>query len=538
MEENRRYSELGILESRLRWLVPLMILGFLALALRLFELQVLRHDELTERARDNVVQTIRLRAPRGTIRDARGRPLAIERRAHDLNEASARLGENDGDDRRGNLSRFYPLGAAAAHLVGYVNSVTPEDLERSGGRNIRGGDLVGRIGIERALEAELRGREGWAKVVVDALGRPMPEAFQQKWIEGSRTESPTDGHDVTLTVDASLQRIVERAMPGRHGGGAVIVEVETGRILALVSTPSFDPEVMARGLTPREHYAIMSDSGDPLFNRPLMGLYAPATTFDAFSALAALREGGSSATERERCVGGNRCRSAHGVLDLRQAIARSCHTYFSHLAERPGMWDAISWQATQFGLGESAGMGISGALRPDNTTVTVLQMAVAYSAIANGGTLYEPHVVERIETAEGRVVRQFEPRARRQLDLSPRHRDIVVEAMVEAFERFQGDDEGLLPSDIEVAGLTDFDAVLPVGQARPTSALETEGDLTTSHHTWFVGFAPVEAPRIALALVIERGSPAVESAVPVAIEILLHAFEDRSTSAETERAGD
>lgn len=538
MEESKRNSELGVVGARLRWLVPLMVLGFSALAMRLFELQVFRHDELTTRARDNVVQTLRLPAPRGTIRDARGRPLAIERRVHTQSWASARFNEDNREEHRGFLSRSYPLGAAAAHLVGYVAEVPPEELERSRGRDTRRGDLVGRIGVERALEDELRGRDGWAKMVVDAHGRPMAEPFQKSWIQGPRTLPPENGHGVTLTVDASIQGIVHRAMPERPGGGAVIVEVETGRILALVSAPSFDPEIMVGGPTPRQLNAMMRDSGDPFFNRPLMGLYAPSTTLDAFSAIAALREGGSSATERERCVGSNRCRSAHGVLNLRQAIARSCHTYFSHLAERPGMWDAITWQATQFGLGEATGMGISGAINPDNTTVTVLQMAMAYAAIANGGTLYEPQVVERIETAEGLVVRQFEPRARRRLDLSPRHRDEVVEAMVEAFERFQSDDERNLPSDIEVAGLTDFDAVLPESPASATNVFSPEGGFSTRHHTWFVGFAPVDAPQIALALVIERGSPAVESAVPVAIEILRRAFEPGSTWAQTDSAGD
>ena len=619
-------AELPEIRRRARFFALFVVLVFSAVGARLFYVQVVEGDAFYKLTSDSIVRTVPLPAVRGEIRDRKNRVLARMRPAanvlvmprdvtpdaferlrvllplepeeageiwdriqaerhdpsrerdrplvlrEDISRNAAAVLEETAQDLPGvrlehAIRRDYPFGTIAPHVLGYMNEISADELRAKKQEGYRAGDLVGRIGIERQLEGYLRGRSGFEKVVVDRRG--IPRTNIHDLVEGPVRQEAIPGNNVILTLDVDLQRVAERALRGVNAGGAVLMDVTTGRILAMVSKPGFDPNEMSGHLSPEAQARIMADRFHPLRDKVLNETYFPGSTFKVVSALAALEDRLMSPDERIKCHGsfeiGRRrfkCTKTHGVVGLYEAIVQSCNVYFYDLGSRPGMLDRLTRFATDMGLGAPTGLGLNGeesgfipteewyreqkrqdpknegfqvghalnaAIGQGSTRVTLLQMATMYAAIANGGKLWLPQIVERIESPSGQVIEEFAPRVRRELAISPEHLTFVRQALVGVVNEPKGTAYKVrLDEDIEVAGKTGTAQV-----RRFTRRGETMSSYEQNDHAWFVGFAPAGNPRVAFAVLIEHGGHGGEVAAPVAMQIVHDYFD---TIAPNERA--
>lgn len=410
--------------------------------------------------------------------------------------------------------RRYPQGELAAHLIGYVDhpGAARSALERPG---YDAEEMVGRRGVEQALERFLHGTAG---------------------IDQARRELPVPGDDVVLTIDLGLQRMVTEALSRHRAGAAAVVEVETGRVLALVSNPSFDPGVMSDPLAQGERAGLEADPRTPLLDRTLDVAYPPGSTWKLVTAVAGLESGLVSPRDEltctgERMVGRYRLRDmhAHGTVDFLEALAVSCNVYFWQVAERTGI-DSMAAVARDFGFGEPTGLGINGDAAgtvPDSGTyggsnslvrtldtaigggdvrLTVIQLAMAYAAVANGGTLYAPQVVRRVLSASGQVVEERPPLVRRRLEVSAATVALVREGLWRVVNARGGTAFAARSGAVRMVGKT---GTAPVVNNDPNTA-----------HALFVGWAPSDRPQIAFAVLIERGGIGGAVAAPVARTIV------------------
>jgi penicillin-binding protein 2 len=591
---------------------------FVAILGRLFYLQVIQGDSFYRVTSDSIVRTELLPAVRGQIRDRKGRVLATVRPSYNLyvtprlltSEGFARLrttlgmngdeamdvwervqgtsadgagGAGPRDRERPVLlaedisreamaaietgldvpgvkivsvpRRSYPQGALAAHVLGYMNEVSADELRAKKDEGYRPGDLIGRTGIERQWEGYLRGRAGFQKIVVDRRGLPKPDIHEIT--DGPTAQAAVPGNHVVLTIDADLQRIAERALRNASAAAAVVMDVDTGRVLALVSKPGFDPNEMSGHLTADAQQRILSDRFHPLRDKTLSETYFPGSTFKAVSALAALEDQLVTPEERTKCNGsyelGRRrfhCTKTHGVVALYDAIVQSCNVYFYTLGARPGMMDRLAKYAGDLGLGAPTGLGINGedggfvpteewyreqkrqnpkaegfqvgqalnaVIGQGSTRVTLLQMATLYAAIANGGKLWLPQIVDHVEAPDGQVLEEFPPRVRREINVSAEHLAFVRQALVGVVNEPKGTAFKARPKEIEMAGKT--------GTAQVHGRRDdTSGTYEGTEHAWFVGFAPAGRPKIALAVLVEHGGHGGEVSAPVATEIVENYF--------------
>ena len=549
------------------WFVGAALLG---LAARGVHLQFVRGAEHAARLDAASVKRVRLAPSRGVIRDARGRVVAEDRVAVDAyvvpdrmlarsEETVPRLAAALGldDDERSRLrqkldavpvakrgqwllvrrdvsperlrviregralssiklveraGRRYPFGPLGAHAIGYMNEVSPADLANDPGK--RPGDRVGRTGVERAQDRALRGTPGHAfeaathRIVVPA---------------GREGTAPIAGHDVTLTLDMDLERALDEAFD-RHDqrkGAAVLIDVHTGRVLAITSRPAFDPNLLDRGVA-------VSAAGSEL-DRALLETGKPGSTIEPFTALAALASDRAAAEHPVACKGyyplGRRlfhCTHLHGRVDLDHALGENCSVWFYDQAARLGL-DAIVGEARQFGLGTPtgiemgrelaglvptrawfehahpgpfrAGHGLNAAVGQGVVRVTPIQLAVAYAALANGGTVRTPQIVV-----------SDVPAPARQVDVPAA--DL---ARVRAALRARASElSGLQASVAGTAGASDSRELFLV----PMADIEAEDGppddepparpiRTPGTNGWFAGFAPADAPEVAIVVLVQ-----------------------------------
>ena len=345
--------------------------------------------------------------------------------------------------------RYYPYGSLGAHVVGTMREVDREELAWLADRGYRAGDRTGAIGIERRWESYLRGQRGMRKVVRGASRRLDPEQLEAKYLEEPRRVEPIPGRDISLTLDIDLISSIDRAFHGQLAGAVVVVDVRTGRILALISKPSFDPNVVSGGqgikAVSEAYTRLYADPLKPtLGDKTISAAYPPGSTYKPFTALAGLAEGLVDPHAEVDCHGGFeygkryfRCTGVHRRVNLHNAIVQSCNTYFYELGSRISI-DRLASIGLDFGFGVKTGIGVNpeargrmptrgwytrrykeafrggftvlSAIGQGATTVTVMQLALAYAAIANGGTVYQPQVVRSIETS-GRYRRARVPAA-------------------------------------------------------------------------------------------------------------------------------
>lgn len=457
-----------------------------------------------------------------------------------------------------NEARYYPFGGAFAHVIGYVAKPNDRDIQAYRDRNedppsilFNPGFRVGRQGVEKALDEQLRGEAGGNRVEVDARGRVVGED-----VGGSKPAVP--GQEVVLTLDADIQN---RALEvfGEESGGCVVMDIRNGDILAMTSAPSFDPNLFVGGVPSKIYRALADYERKPLLDKAIYGAFPPGSTFKMTTALALL-DAGIDPRERVVCTGGYRygartfrCwkRGGHGAMDMHNAIKNSCDTYFYHLCNRAGV-DRIARVAEDLGFGQTYEIGIGGQSKgiipstrwkreytaatkwnddptwyPGETLsvaigqgallVTALQLAVMASRIANGRKAVQPHLIRSIggKPYEGRD-RVFED-----LPLPPEHLDIVRAGMAAVANdvtgtAYRASQLGL--GDIQMAGKTGTAQSRDYGSGSrgPRDAVWTRRD-----HALFVAFAPHDAPRYAIALIIQH-APAggAADAAPRAREIM------------------
>lgn len=456
--------------------------------------------------------------------------------------------------------RFYPYGELSAHMLGYMSELDAEGLSRLRAFGYMEGDRSGAAGIERGWESYLRGIRGWEKAIVDAKGTRHIEPGVERLLDEPRRLDPVPGRDLRLTLDIELVETIDKAMRGQIAGAAVVVDVRTGRVLALYSKPSFDPNVLSGGYGKqaiRDAFRkLYTDPLMPTLDKTMSGSYPPGSTFKPFSALAALEgrdENGNhiqliDPSQSVSCRGfinyGKRmfrCTHVHGPMNMRQSLVESCNVYFYQLGDQIGL-DAIAQMAFKFGFGQKTGIGVNpeshgriptmswyathfkgqfrggftlnAAIGQGATTVTVLQLALAYAALANGGTLYQPQIIRAIETADGTIVQEFAPRVKRRIDdISPEHWSIVMSGLYGVVNEDKGTAYKERLSDVEMSGKT--------GTAQ-TSHRSVHGEDPSKvwyfnrDHAWFAGFAPSRSPEIAVAVLIEHGGVGGKNAAPVA----------------------
>lgn len=449
--------------------------------------------------------------------------------------------------------RSYTYGALGAHAIGYLNEVSAEDLERLAGQDYRAGDNIGRVGIEQSLESVLRGRRGFRRVLVDANGRPRPDAHRYVRRPPSSRE-PEPGRDVVLTLDMELMRSIQRAFVGHSSGAAVVVDVRSGSIRALYSKPSYDLNQMSTGMPAAQYNALREDPFRPLIDKTIYETYFPGSTFKPITSLAALGDRLVDPSVQVECEGRleigpqrMRCTKVHGYVDMHRAMTQSCNVYFWRIAEQVGL-ERLNRYATAFGLGERSGIGINSEARgflasrqwyeehygrfrlgytlntsigQGNTRVTLVQLALAYAAMANGGTLYAPQLIERIETPDGQIIEELTPQVRRRLDLRPdalayNHAslvDVVHHPDGTAYEAFE-----TLGGTVRVAGKTGTAQVAP-GITRAGVDPRRAWYFSQSH-AWFTGYAPADDPQIAVVVLVEHGGAGGKNAAPVALRII------------------
>jgi penicillin-binding protein 2 len=471
--------------------------------------------------------------------------------------------------------RFYPYKNLGSHMLGYVAEVDSETLakyrpkgfdalardeqQRDNPLDYEAGDTVGATGIERSWESYLRGQRGWEKRVVDARGRYRSGPEIEHLVDAPPRMDPIPGRDLRLSVDVELEQAIERAMRPHAAGAAVVVDVRTGRLIALYSKPDYDPNDLSGGAGKarvREAFNRMyADPLRPMLDKTMSGAFQPGSTMKPFSALAALEDNVIDPEHSEKCEGyvvfGRRvfrCSHVHGKVRLREAITRSCNVYFFHLAETVGM-DRIAKVAQAFGLGEKTGLGINPeapgriptrswyalryrgqfrvgftlnmAIGEGDVTVTPLQLAVAYAALANGGTLYQPQIVRAVETSDGAVVQEFPPRIRRQVPIPPENMRRITDALYDVVNDPTGTAYPARDPSLDIAGKT--------GTAQTGYVVKKEDDAKmgwylSQNHAWFSSFAPAHNPEVAVTVLVEHGGSGPEVAVPVAMQIV-HEYE-------------
>jgi penicillin-binding protein 2 len=467
--------------------------------------------------------------------------------------------------------RFYPFKDLGAHMLGYVAEIDAETLakyrprgyedwprdeqQRGNPLGYEAGDSVGATGIEHAWESYLRGQRGWEKRVVDARGRYRSGPEAARLVDPPASLDPIPGRDLRLSIDVELEQAIEKAMRPHAAGAVVAVDVRTGRLLALYSKPYFDLNDVSGGAgraRVRETFnRLYSDPLRPMLDKTMGGAFQPGSTMKPFSALAALEDHLIDPEHAERCEGyvtfGRRifrCSHVHGPVRLRQAIARSCNIYFFHLAETVGM-DRIARIAQSFGLGQKTGLGINPeapgriptrswyalryrgqfrvgftlnmAIGEGDVTVTPLQLAMAYAALANGGTLYQPQIVRAVETSDGTVVQEFPPRIRRQIEAAPDNLRRVSEALVDVVNDPNGTAFAARDPSLDVAGKTG------TAQTGYVSKKDEEPKMAwflSQNHAWFSAIAPARSPEIVVTVLVEHGGSGPEVAVPVAMQIV------------------
>ncbi len=459
--------------------------------------------------------------------------------------------------------RYYPQGDLAAHLLGYMREVDAEMLARLQDRGYRSGDRIGAVGVERRWESYLRGRRGWRKRVRGRT-RPNlnPEEIETKYLDEPRRLDPVPGRDVSLTIDIQLVRSIDRAMRGQLAGAVVVVDVRTGRVLAAYSKPSFDPNVVSGGSgkqAVRDAFnRLFTDPLKPTLDKTISAAYPPGSTYKPFSALAGLADRLIDTRMQVQCRGGYwygkryfRCTGVHGHVNLHEAIVVSCNTYFYALGEAlqnaPGKTgiDRLAKIGRDFGFGEKTGIGVNpeargrmptrswytrrykGAFRGGFTllasigqgasTVSVLQQGLAYAALANGGTLYQPQVVRSIETSDGTIVQDFPPRVRRIVEVDTDQLALIKRALVGVVEERDGTANKERLEGVDMAGKT---GTAQVSRATPRSVDPDKVWYFNRDHAWFAGYAPTGSPEIAIVVLVEHGGGGGKNAVPVAMRVV------------------
>ncbi|MBW1676610.1 MAG: penicillin-binding protein 2 [Deltaproteobacteria bacterium] len=442
-------------------------------------------------------------------------------------------------------SRHYLEGKRASHLVGYLGEISGEELKSGCFPDNRIRDFIGRFGVEKAYEPYFHGRRGEQQIEVNALGQ-LTRVL--------KTEEATPGNNIYLTLDIRLQRKAEALLSGKVGA-AVAMDPSNGHILAMASSPAFDPNVFVEGMTYESWNDLSSNRFRPMENKAIQGQYPPASTYKIVTAIAGLEEGVITEHTRVFCPGyyryGDRTfrcwkRGGHGFMKITDALVESCDVFFYQVGEKLGV-DRLAGYAKACGLGLPTGvdldkeakglvptswwklgrMGVpwqggetlSVAIGQGFNLVTPIQMLSLISAVANGGIRYKPLVVRRIESSDGSLVKKEVPVPSGRLSVSDKTLEIVKRSLMDAVNKPRGTGWIARIAGIDVAGKTGTAQVVGMEEDNKENPVESE-HLHLRDHAWFIAFAPAEQPRVAVAVLIEHGGHGSTAAGPIAREMI------------------
>lgn len=590
---------------RLVVLSLVVLLGFSILAMRFYFLQIARHDHFHTLAENNRISVIPIAPNRGLITDRNGLILAhnffvytleitpskvenleetiaqiaklvevsnldlkrfnkLKSRSHGFETIPLRTHLNEveaakfavnrfrfpGVEIKSRLFRHYPNKESASHTVGYIGRINDKDLLRLKKNevlsNYKGSDHIGKTGIEQSYEKELHGTTGFQQVEINADG---------KAVRVLSSTAPISGNNITLSIDIKLQKIAENAFGDRRGA-LVAIQPKTGEVLALVSMPTFDPNLFVGGID-THNWRLLNDSLDrPLINRPLRGVYPPGSTFKPFVALAGLEAGkrlppfsikdpgyfklpNSSHRYRDWKFGG------HGYVDITRAITISCDTFFYGLAVELGIVKLTNF-VRHFGFGKRSGIDIrgeNGGLLPTPdwkrrrfkqpwyigetvivgigqgyTLVTPMQLAQATAVLANDGIAMKPHLVTAITDIEtGRII-PTENIIKERVSLKQKNLDIVKQAMINV--TLPGGTAARASANAEYSIAAKTGTAQVIGMKQNERYIEKNISERHRDHALFIAYAPAENPTIALAVIVENGGHGGSAAGPIARKVM------------------
>ncbi|EDM74897.1 peptidoglycan glycosyltransferase [Plesiocystis pacifica SIR-1] len=486
---------------------------------------------------------------------------------------------------RESARRYYAERELAAFVTGFMREISRDSLEDSRYGDYRPGDRVGVTGIERQWENYLRGRLGKRSRVVDALGREVAEPPPAAVAALPPEREPIPGQDIYLSLDLDLQRVAATALAGesmegeagerlnisgiKRAGGVVALEVETGRILAMVSVPSIDPNVWEGRITRQQYEDWLNSPFKPFVDKTVQENFFPGSTYKVVSALAALEDPNFDPHETIECeghveYGGRKFTEAaghrHGIVDLEQAIVQSCNVYFYHLAIDKDLTLArMEEVARRLGLGERTGLGINAevpgvipteasesrqgtfqrgvrlnsAIGQGNVKATVLQIAVLYAALANGGFVVTPSLVDRVETSDGKLVLETSPKYK-QSDpvIAPFDAERIHRGLIGVVNSDLGTAYSERLETVTVAGKT---GTAEVGIERGPDEDIIEGWDVTKDHAWFAGYAPAENPEIVVVALVAHGGVGADAAAPIVMRVIDHYLGSKGASGDSVR---
>jgi penicillin-binding protein 2 len=585
---------------------------------RLVQLQVIDHQLFAEKAQGNRVRIEPVAPIRGLILDRKGRVVAenlpayqlelIPEQVDDIDDTLERLAALDliesedigrfkelsrsgprfrpvtlkfrlsegeiadfaiqrprfpGVDFQPRLVRHYPDGEAVAHAVGYVGALSSDDLLRLDAARYAGTSHTGKTGVESSFESSLHGTAGYRHLVTNARGRQIPGDSSELLDSLPIDEKPAPGSNVYLSIDLELQKLGTRLLEGRRGA-VVALDPQTGEVLLAVSAPSFDPNLFAVGMSTSQYSELQNDPDLPLFNRAMRGSYPPGSTIKPMLALAALETGATNLTRKTFCRGffmlpesTHRYRDwkpeGHGPVDLHDAIAQSCDVYFYEISQEIGI-DHMHDYLDRFGLGNRTGIDIGGehpGLVPsrewkraafrnredqrwyNGETViasigqgymlaTPLQLAAAVGVLATRGVRYRPHMVAAIEDPLSGQRTLIYPQRLADVEISNTfYWDNVIEAMHDVMQGPRGTARAVgTGAPYKMAGKSGTAQVISIAQDEEYNEeelLERQRD-----HALFIAFAPLDEPRIAVAVIVENGRSGSGVAAPIAKAVMDH----------------
>ena len=480
-------------------------------------------------------------------------PLRLSMTDADMATFSVHQHEFQGVEIQTRLARWYPFGPEGVHALGYVAAISEDDLKRIDRDQYAGSALIGKIGLESTYEQQLHGTAGHRQVLVNAQGRRVEKLGTVP--VHLATVPPHAGNDLFLGLDMRVQHVAEQALAGRRGA-IVAIRPDTGDIVALASLPTYDPNKFTRGISSLEYATLRDDIDRPLFNRALRGTYPPGSTIKPMMALAGLEYGAVDPMATKPCHGYYMLpgtthhyrdwkKEGHGSVDMRHAIATSCDVYFYGLAVALGI-DSLHEALSTLGFGKPTGVDVSGeraGLMPsqewkmqtykqqwyagDTVSVgigqgylltTPIQLAHAAAVIAARGQSFRPRLVTAVRDASTGKVRKLPPVAETRLELKdPKMWDVIVEGMVMVTEAGGTAVVATRGAPYKIAAKTGTAQVFSLGQNEKYSEKNVSERLRD--HALFIAFAPADAPKLAIAVLVENGGHGGAVAAPMARRI-------------------
>ena len=595
----------GEYRERFTFFFWVILVAVCLLVLRLWYLQIIKGEDLLKRSENNRIRIREVKAMRGIVLDSRGVVLVENRPSYDvvifpedvkdlkglvekLEALYAKVGLTfpmDYETIRENRRPFTPLrvdrnvsreklaliethslelpgvgidvmpvreyyyGESMAHVIGYIGEVSRDELDRDKSSGYKSGDFIGKFGLEKALDAHIRGKPGGEQVEVNVVGRKVKTL--------GRVE-PVQGYRVLLTIDSQVQKAAWSAMEGK-AGAVVALDPRDGSVLALVSRPGFDPNLFNRGVSADVWEKISSNPLHPMENRAIAGQYPPGSTYKLIVAAAALEEGIITPETAFNCPGhfemgtrSFRCwrKQGHGRVSLHRAIVESCDVYFYNVGkllgvdrlaeyaqafglgartgvamtgERRGLIPTRDWKLARFGVAWQPGETISIAIGQGYNTATPLQLANAYAAAANNGEFFTPRIVQRIETDDGEIIEEFRPEKKAVLPVSQDNIQLLKKALWGVVNEPGGTGGQARVAGRDVCGKTGTAQVIGMAEGDDGSSYPYE----YRDHALFVSFAPRDNPEIVVAVVAEHSGHGGSAAAPVARKVLEAYFAGR-----------